>query len=202
MRFKITGLIFLFSALFYGLLPAQDNLDSLYLLGHQKHWSEAETARYRQWAERHFMKPSAGSVRQDAIMNGNKITSVIWNFGSISPPNERIVDIVWEGLGYGYEFGPFVAAEVEVFPGDPHPDIIRIVRGLDTTYIAHIISDGLTSNGGEISPDGNYRWGWQPLVPAKMVRWNMPILRRIISRPVMIKTVMVTVSRIAGRKLV
>jgi hypothetical protein len=166
MRIKLTRTFFIIfiSTLLLSTAGAQQNLDSLFMLGHQKNWSQAMTDQYRQWAERHFLKPGAGSVRQDAIMNGNKITSLIWNYGSISQPGERIVDIVWEGLGYGYEFGPFVGAEVEVLPGDPHPDVIRIIRGVDTTYIAHIISDGLTSNGGEISPDGNVRWGWQPLV--------------------------------------
>ena len=50
--------------------------------------------------------------RRDAILNGNKITTQIFNFGSISSPGNVITDIVWNGLGYGYEFGPFVAAEV------------------------------------------------------------------------------------------
>ena len=50
--------------------------------------------------------------RRDAVLNGNRITSQILNFGSISSPGNTITDIVWNGLGYGYEFGPFVAAEI------------------------------------------------------------------------------------------
>jgi hypothetical protein len=165
MRIKLPNSILTLILIISSSVFGQENLDSLFLLGHQKQWSASLSQKYLQWAENKFFKPSQdGSLRQDAIMNGNKITSLIWNYGSISRPAERITDIVWEGLGYGYEFGPFVAAEVEVLPTDDHPDIIRVIRGSDTTYIAHIISDGLISNGGEISPDGNYRWGWQPLV--------------------------------------
>ena len=50
--------------------------------------------------------------RRDAILNGNRITTQVLNFGSISAPGNTITDIVWNGLGYGFEFGPFVAAEI------------------------------------------------------------------------------------------
>ena len=157
-------LIFLLTiCLLPAISPAQDDLDSLFRQGHRKEWSQSITKAYYRWAEQNFLKPAQGSLRQDALMNGNKITSLIWNYGSISRPGERIVDIVWEGLGYGYEFGPFVGAEVEVQPGSDHPDIITIIKGQDTTYIAHVISDGLVSNEGEVSPDNSTRWGWQPL---------------------------------------
>lgn len=115
--------------------------------------------------------------RRDAIMNGNKITTQITNFGSISSPGNTITDIVWNGLGYGYEFGPFVAAEV-VDEGERDPqsvpmrdeagNIVTDAEG-DTVYVMHIVSDGLTSNGGEVSPDGSQRWGWQPLPCAEPV---------------------------------
>jgi len=154
------------------LLNGQSARDSLFLLGHQKEWTVSQTQEYKEWEESHFLKPAAGSVRQSAIMNGNKITTEIWNFGSISAPANRITDIIWEGLGYGYEFAPFVAAEVRV-PKGSHADvkvkrdqfgqIVRDENG-DIVYVAHIISDGLKSNGGEIAGDGITRWGWQPMV--------------------------------------
>ena len=144
------------------ILLSQDNLDSLFLLGPQKDWKPSLSKQYYQWAENHFHKPTAGSLRQNAIMNGNKITTEIWNYGSISSPGNTITDIVWEGLGYGYEFGPFVAAEVEVPPGS-HQDVIRIDDNGTIRYVVHVISDGLISNGGEVSPDRTQRWGWQPL---------------------------------------
>ena len=154
------------------LLFSQSNLDSLYRWGIQKDWSVEQIDAYKKWEALHFKKPSEGAIRQNAIMNGNKITTEIWNFGSISAPGNRITDIVWEGLGYGYEFGPFVGAEVPV-PKGSHPDaqikrdengnIITDANG-DTIWVAHVISDGLKSNGGEVSPDGLVRWGWEPLL--------------------------------------
>lgn len=150
---------------------AKVNRDSLYLHGIQKEWSREQVQDYLSWEQARFGAADGGSLRQSAIMNGNKITTEIWNFGSISSPGNRVTDIVWEGLGYGYEFGPFVAAEIEV-PKGSHPDALikrdkfgRVVTNSngDTVYIAHVISDGLKSNGGEISGDGLQRWGWQPL---------------------------------------
>ena len=100
-------------------------------------------------------------------MNGNRITSQILNFGSISSPGNTITDIVWNGLGYGYEFGPFVAAEI-VDEGRQDPQSVpqvdengNVVIGPDgePVYVMHIVSDGLVSNGGEVSPDGNEFWG-------------------------------------------
>lgn len=115
--------------------------------------------------------------RRDAILNGNKITTQITNFGSISAPGNRITDIVWNGLGYGFEFGPFVAAEVvdegrrdpqSVPKRDANGNIVTDAQG-DTIYVMHIVSDGLVSGGGEVSPDGSQRWGWQPIPCAQPV---------------------------------
>ncbi|MCD4692671.1 MAG: hypothetical protein K8R79_07150, partial [Calditrichales bacterium] len=154
------------------LVLGQSSLDSLYLNGIQKDWTSTQKANYLQWEASHFKKPTAGAIRQNAIMNGNKITTEIWNYGSISSPDNRITDIVWEGLGYGYEFAPFIAAEVPV-PEGSHPDVkmkrdkygnvVTDANG-DTIWIAHVVSDGLKSNGGEIGRDNVTRWGWQPLV--------------------------------------
>ena len=122
------------------------------------------------------------TTRRDAILNGNRITTQIFNFGSISAPGNTITDIVWNGLGYGYEFGPFVAAEIvdtyleDGRPKDPQSVPLRDDNGnlvLDANgnqvYVMHIVSDGLVSNGGEISPDGSSYWGWQPVPCAEPV---------------------------------
>ncbi|MFV1980253.1 MAG: hypothetical protein ACC655_03800, partial [Rhodothermia bacterium] len=117
------------------------------------------------------------TFRRDAILNGNKITTQITNFGSISSPGNRITDIVWNGLGYGYEFGPFVAAEIidenredpqSVPQIDADGNIVVDADG-DTVYVMHIVSDGLVSNGGERSPDNSEWWGWQPIPCAQPV---------------------------------
>jgi len=135
--------------------------DSVYRFGPQKEWSPEQVDAWWQWYNNRFQKTAADNpiLRQDVIMNGNKITTQIWNYGSISAPGNRTTDIIWEGLGYGYEFGPFVASEIPVPPGS-HPDVIR---KNDSTWVVHAISDGLISNGGEVSPDFTERWGWEPL---------------------------------------
>ena len=115
--------------------------------------------------------------RRDAILNGNRITTQILNFGSISSPGNTITDIVWNGLGYGYEFGPFVAAEiVDENREDSRSVVLRDENGVpvldengDPIYVIHIVSDGIVSNGGEVSPDGSEFWGWQPIACAQPV---------------------------------
>ena len=120
--------------------------------------------------------------RRDAILNGNRITTQIFNFGSISAPGNTITDIVWNGLGYGYEFGPFVAAEVvdtyreDGRTRDPQSVPLQDDNGApvldengNQVYVMRIVSDGLVSNGGEVSPDGSSYWGWQPIACAEPV---------------------------------
>ena len=58
--------------------------------------------------------------------------------------------------------GLLSAAEVPVRPGS-HQDVIMVVDGTDTSYVAHVVSDGLVSLNGEVSPDRLVRWGWQPI---------------------------------------
>lgn len=115
--------------------------------------------------------------RRDVIMNGNRITTQITNFGSISSPGNSITDIVWNGLGYGYEFGPFVSAEI-VDVGHRDPKSVQLTDTSGTPilddqgnpiWVMHVVSDGLVSNGGEISPDGSEYWAWQPTPCANAV---------------------------------
>ena len=144
------------------------------------------------WVERMARKPFSAQAglacdedltnRRDAILNGNRITTQIFNFGSISAPGNTITDIVWNGLGYGYEFGPFVAAEIvdtylkDGRARDPQSVPVRDENGNpvkdadgNQVYVMHIVSDALVSNGGEISPDGSTYWGWQPIPCAQPV---------------------------------
>ncbi len=157
------------------------HLVSWYLKGPQEDWNQRDFNDYYNWQEEvyHSMaKKMSGDPqlvrRQKTIMNGNKITTEIWNYGSISSPGNRTTDIIWEKLGYGYEFGPLIVAEVEV-PKGSHRDVYmkRDEQGNpitnadgDTLYGAWVITDGLVSLDGEVSPDGKDRWGFDPLA------WN------------------------------
>lgn len=98
---------------------------------------------------------TAGDPREikEVIISGNKITTVIFNYGSITKPNylPYIADLVWQGLGYGYEFGPLAAAQVIVTLPDGTPDTLEIV---DDSYVLEAQ--------GDYSPDGSLKWGWLP----------------------------------------
>ncbi|MGH1362455.1 MAG: hypothetical protein ACRBF0_02795 [Calditrichia bacterium] len=90
---------------------------------------------------------------KETIINGNQVRVLITNQGSISTPAAAATnnDLVWpngsDGLGYGYEFGPMVGAEVID----------------DSGNVVHIISDGfLGGSGGEFNPVTGERWGWEP----------------------------------------
>ncbi|GIV61569.1 MAG: hypothetical protein KatS3mg044_0435 [Rhodothermaceae bacterium] len=152
--------------------------------GRQTGWTYDEV---RRWIDRQAGKGGPATPlqldcvdftnRRDAVMNGNRITTQILNFGSISAPGNTITDIVWNGLGYGYEFGPFVAAEVvdeghrdpkSVQLRDENGNLVLDENG-DPIWVMHIVSDGIVSNGGEVSPDGSTFWGWQPIPCAQPV---------------------------------
>ncbi len=149
-----------------------------HLKGPQKNWSEAEHRDYYEWREkiqqqmlRKIFGPDNLAPRQRTIINGNKISTEIWNYGSISSPGNRTSDIVWENLGYGYEFAPFIVSEIEVPPHSHRDSYIKrdannapvIKPNGDTMWVAICISDGLVSTGFEVSPDGRELWGWEPL---------------------------------------
>ena len=151
--------------------------------GRQRGWNPQQVQR---WVDHVSNKPMTSGARveceefarrRDAIMNGNRITTQILNFGSISSPGNTITDIVWNGLGYGFEFGPFVAAEIvdenredpqSVPKVDENGQPVFNDQG-EQVFVTRIVSDGLVSNGGEVSPDGTEFWGWQPLACAEPV---------------------------------
>ena len=181
-RIKIPLSIFIISLLILGTISqAQEKRPKRfskqwYLEGPRKTWSDLEYREYYRWRDRLLARIQAAKNdqllrRQKAILNGNKITTEIWNYGSISSPGNRVTDIVWEGLGYGYEFGPFICAEVPVAPNSHQDAYIKLDENGDPVldkdsnpvWMARVISDGLVSLGGEISPDGKLFWGWEPL---------------------------------------
>jgi hypothetical protein len=83
------------------------------------------------------------------IIKGNKITTIVYNYGSITRPNTlyNTADLVWNRLGYGFEFSPLVLGRVV----DVNNDTV------------HILDDGLwLSTQGSYSPGGLLKWGWLP----------------------------------------
>ncbi len=179
-------LLLLFALLLAAPAPAQST-DEL-RQGRRPGWTPQQVKRWMDYYAAQPFRRQAGLAcpdftnRRDAILNGNKITTQIFNFGSISAPGNTITDIVWNGLGYGYEFGPLVAAEVrdtyreDKRERDPQSVPLRDENGNvvtdaygDVVYVMRIVSEGLVSNGGEISPDGSAFWGWQPIPCAQPV---------------------------------
>lgn len=83
------------------------------------------------------------------IVKGNKIQTVLYNYGSVCRPGglADVEDLVWNGLGYGYEFGLLAGARVQTIDGDS----------------VSIISDSHVSTGeGDYDPSGSLKWGWLP----------------------------------------
>ena len=100
--------------------------------------------------ERRLAK-TTGETREirSLIIRGNKITTVVYNYGTITRPNtlSNVADLVWNSLGYGFEFTPLVGAAVTDINGST----------------VSILDDGnwLSTQGG-YSPDGTLKWGWLP----------------------------------------
>lgn len=94
-------------------------------------------------------------VRKETVITGNQIRVLVTNQGSISTPNadNANADLVWptgpSGLGYAYEFGPLVAAQVVNDNGDT----------------LHIVDDGfILEADGDFQPGTTEKWGWEPKV--------------------------------------
>jgi hypothetical protein len=89
------------------------------------------------------------SERRSLIIKGNKITTIVYNTGSITRPGTlgNSADLVWNRLGYGYEFVPLVAAKVQSIQGDS----------------IWMLDDGMYDpTQGAYSNDRTLKWGWLP----------------------------------------
>jgi len=92
---------------------------------------------------------------KQSIITGNQIRVLVTNQGSISTPNadNSNADLVWpsgpSGLGYAFEFGPLVGAEVI----DDNGDTVQIVN------------DGfIRLVDGDFEPGTTNKWGWEPRI--------------------------------------
>ena len=99
----------------------------------------------------HIDPPSVLDVsdRLSGIMDGNQVSTLIYNHGSIGRPNTE-PSFEWKsgsGHGYAYEFGFIVGTKVESFSGEP----------------IHFVIDGLAV-GGVLHGSGGYESNdWQPV---------------------------------------
>lgn len=120
-------------------------------LSRQERWNYVEKQLHS--FKKALQEDQRHDVRKETIINGNQIRVLMTNQGSISTPNADAsnADLVWpngpNGLGYGYEFGPLVAAEVIGDNGDT----------------LHIVDDGfLLQADGDFEPGTADKWGWEP----------------------------------------
>ena len=122
-----------------------------------KYLNDQQLEQRREWLKQFSLRKTAGlqSEIKSVVIQGNKIHSIIYNTGAISSPGVtgNVYDLVWNGLGYGYEFGPLVGAKV--------PDASS---GIDSVKI---VIDGFgaavkSTADGDFAPDGITKWGWLP----------------------------------------
>ena len=133
---------------------AQDStIDSIYA---KKHWSLSDYMKVQPYDMNNkvFNKITGNIVdRKFVIISGNKITTVLYNYGSVCAPDGiegvigNVTDLAWNGLGYGYEFGLLAGARVVGINGDS----------------VSIISDShRRTREGDYSTGGAEKWGWLP----------------------------------------
>lgn len=99
-------------------------------------------------------KANGTAGRKHYFMNGNKISTEIYNFGGIAPGYgliRNVNNVVWHGVSYVFQFCPLVAASV--------PDAYNPEKQL------HIVSDGLWDypNLRDVNPTGDTLYSWEPL---------------------------------------
>ncbi len=106
--------------------------------------------------EESLEKAEGHSDRKYYIMNGNKITTQVTNYGGIAPGYgliRNVSNVVWKKLSYVFQFSPIVGAAVTDENGKK----------------VHIISDGLNDymtssyHLQETNPTYDTLWQWQPL---------------------------------------
>ncbi|MGB6122476.1 MAG: hypothetical protein WBG80_11245, partial [Bacteroidota bacterium] len=98
-------------------------------------------------------KTAGQEDRKHYFMNGNKISTEVYNFGGIAPGYDLLRGVnnfVWRNMDYVFTFCPFMAASV------PDPS--------DTNRL-YIVSDAIWDypNLREVNPTGDTLWTWQPL---------------------------------------
>ncbi len=113
-----------------------------------KYLPREEAMRWMDRFQNRLQKSAGIKKRRNAVLAGNKISTIIYDYGSISAPGAPLgLDLVWKGLGYAYEFGPLVAASIVDANGQ------RV----------HSVVDGFISSAdGDYRPGTDTKWGWLP----------------------------------------
>jgi hypothetical protein len=152
---KSVMLLLLFSGM--TLLAQQNKID--FRSVDIKYLNRQQLQEFQRWRDEQFrLMKSTGyqSEVKSLIIQGNKIRSIIYNTGAISNPGVtgNVLDLVWNGLGYGYEFGPLAGA--------------RVPRAASPSDSVNIVIDGFgganrSTADGDFSPDGVTKWGWLPV---------------------------------------
>lgn len=96
------------------------------------------------------------SPAKSLVMNANTISTIVYNTAEISGPGvtSNVLDFVWKGLGYGYEFGFMVGAKVPT-EHNPSDSVTIISEGIGAS--SHSTADG------DFAPDGFTKWGFLPI---------------------------------------
>ena len=163
--------ILLLTFVFYIGLYAQYDFQN----GSPKTWNQSKINSYYRSLKK-ISSVGDRPTRRSAIMSGNQIRTLIFDFGSIGAPG-REPSLEWpiySAHGYGYEFGPLVGVEVPIDTNGYYLPYIekngeKVVDKDNPAYkkTIHIISDGLLDGGApgaseELSPE-NEPWGWEPV---------------------------------------
>lgn len=147
MNLKVSVLIFLFLSAIINFAQETTNNKEI----RKKITSEEEFERLFGKKRKTVFNKITGepSEIKDIIVKGNKIQTEVWNYGSICSPGALadVRDLVWNGLGYGYEFGVIAGAKVQTINGDS---------------IAIISDSHVSSAEGDYDPSGQLKWGWLP----------------------------------------
>lgn len=124
-----------------------------------KYLNQQQKMDFQRWRDEQFrMMKSSGlqSEVKSLVIQGNKIRSIIYNTGAISNPGVQgnVLDLVWNGLGYGYEFGPLIGSMVPVVSSNPFDSAKIVIDGFG--------GSSKSTADGDFAPDGITKWGWLP----------------------------------------
>ncbi|MCK9409825.1 MAG: DUF11 domain-containing protein, partial [Bacteroidetes bacterium] len=112
-----------------------------------KYLNQQQLKEFVRWRAEQFRLMKSSGVQSEVkslFIQGNKISSIIYNTGAISNPSVQgnVLDLVWNGLGYGYEFGPLVTSRVPKATDQEivNSDHVALFDTLKLTMVSNISS--------------------------------------------------------------